>query len=236
MNASSPKIDFSIEDVRPLRDRIAASIRDSIITGRIKPGERLLEPDVAKMLGVSRTPLREAFLQLESEAFVKVTPRRGAVVSDLSVKDAEEIYVVKSSLEALAARLAASRMCPATLNTLHTINDQMEKKASVKERDYRSLLELNSTFHRTILEASGNEKLTQMVALLRNQTLRYNFIYLSVLSHLEQSIAEHRRIIEALQQGDGTMAETLMKNHGESAQRTLCDYISSHTQTKELHQ
>ena len=107
MISSSSKIDFRLEEVKPLRDRIVASIRDSIIAGKIKPGERLLEPDVAKMLGVSRPTLREAFLQLEAEDFVRVTPRRGAVVSELSVKDAEEIYVVKSALEALAARLAA---------------------------------------------------------------------------------------------------------------------------------
>ena len=185
------------------------------------------------MLGVSRTPLREAFLQLEAEDFVRVTPRRGAVVSELSVKDAEEIYVVKSALEALAARLAAGLMTDDIVDELVSINDQMGKKAKVKEPDYRTLLDLNSMFHRTIVETAKNDKLTQIVSHLRNQTLRYNFIYLSVLSHLEESIAEHQQIIDALRRRDGAAVEDLMKNHGENAQRSLCDYISNQSQAKE---
>ena len=233
MISSSSKIDFRLEEVKPLRDRIVASIRDSIIAGKIKPGERLLEPDVAKMLGVSRTPLREAFLQLEAEDFVRVTPRRGAVVSELSVKDAEEIYVVKSALESLAARLASALMTDEIVDKLVSVNDQMEKKAKAKEPDYRALLDLNSMFHRIIVETTKNEKLMQIVNHLRNQTLRYNFIYLSVLSHLEESIEEHRQIINALCRRDGAAVEILMKNHGENAQRSLCDYISNQSQVKE---
>ena len=233
MISSSSKIDFRLEEVKPLRDRIVASIRDSIIAGKIKPGERLLEPDVAKMLGVSRTPLREAFLQLEAEDFVRVTPRRGAVVSELSVKDAEEIYVVKSALESLAARLASAVMTDDIVDKLVSVNDQMEKKAKAKEPDYRALLDLNSMFHRIIVETTKNEKLMQIVNHLRNQTLRYNFIYLSVLSHLEQSIEEHRQIIDALCRRDGAAVEILMKNHGENAQRSLCDYITNQSQVKE---
>ena len=233
MISSSSTIDFRLEEVKPLRDRIVASIRDSIIAGKIKPGERLLEPDVAKMLGVSRTPLREAFLQLEAEDFVRVTPRRGAVVSELSVKDAEEIYVVKSALESLAARLASAVMTDDIVDKLVSVNDQMEKKAKAKEPDYRALLDLNSMFHRIIVETTKNEKLMQIVNHLRNQTLRYNFIYLSVLSHLEQSIEEHRQIIDALCRRDGAAVEILMKNHGENAQRSLCDYITNQSQVKE---
>ena len=233
MISSSSKIDFRLEEVKPLRDRIVASIRDSIIAGKIKPGERLLEPDVAKMLGVSRTPLREAFLQLEAEDFVRVTPRRGAVVSELSVKDAEEIYVVKSALESLAARLASAVMTDDIVDKLVSVNDQMEKKAKAKEPDYRALLDLNSMFHRIIVETTKNEKLMQIVNHLRNQTLRYNFIYLSVLSHLEESIEEHRQIIDALCRRDGAAVEILMKNHGENAQRSLCDYITNQSQVKE---
>jgi DNA-binding GntR family transcriptional regulator len=103
----------------------------------------------------------------------------------------------------------------------------------VKEPDYRTLLDLNSMFHRTIVETAKNDKLTQIVSHLRNQTLRYNFIYLSVLSHLEESIAEHQQIIDALRRRDGAAVEDLMKNHGENAQRSLCDYISNQSQAKE---
>ena len=101
---------FDRETVRTLRDRIAERIRSLIIDGGLTPGDRLVEPDLARRLGVSRTPLREALLQLDSEGFVRVTPRRGAVVSVLSHADAAETYQVKGVLEAFAARLACSRL------------------------------------------------------------------------------------------------------------------------------
>jgi DNA-binding GntR family transcriptional regulator len=227
--SSSPKIAFALEDVKPLREKIAASIRDSIIDGRIKPGERLLEPDVAKMLGVSRTPLREAFFQLESEGFVVVTPRRGAVVSELSEKDAAEIYIIKSTLEALAGRLAMKYITDDTVKKLIVLNDQMMKIAKSKEKDYRALLDLNADFHRILNEAASNGKLLQQINLLRNQTLRYNYIYLSVLSHLDQSIGEHAQIIDASKKRDADAIEALLKNHGENAGKALCEYISKTT-------
>ena len=97
-------------NLTPLRDSIADSLRESIINGKIKPGERLLEPIVAKQLGVSRTPVREAFFQLESEGLVEVMPRRGAIVSEISVNDANELYSVRAVLEGLAAKLASKRI------------------------------------------------------------------------------------------------------------------------------
>ncbi len=224
-NGDSRKIAFDIEDVKPLRDKIATSIRESIIDGRIKPGERLMEPDVAKMLGVSRTPLREAFFQLESEGFVKVTPRRGAVVSELSVKDAEEIYSIKSALEGLAARLAAKNMSEEDLAELEALTSSMEKKSADKLPDHRAILELNAQFHQVINRASGNEKLLHLVNLLRRQTLRYNYIYLSVMSHIQRSVQEHRDIISALRRQDAATAERLISSHGENAGKSLCDYI-----------
>ncbi len=223
--ASESKLPFDLGEIKPLRDKIVSSIREAIIDGRIKAGERLMEPEVAKNLGVSRTPLREAFLQLESEGFVKVTPRRGAVVSSLSEKDAEEIYIVKSALEGVAARLAVRNISEETLQQLRTLNAEMEKMAGRKEKDYRTLLELNSKFHSMMNKASGNEKLCHLINLLRKQTLRYNYIYLSVLSHINQSVEEHRQIIDALTKKDQRLTETLVSNHGENAGKALCEYI-----------
>lgn len=224
-STSDSRIKFELEEVKPLRDKIIASIREAIIEGRIKAGERLTEPDVAKTLGVSRTPLREAFLQLESEGFVKVTPRRGAVVSELSEKDAEETYIIKSVLEGLAARLAGKNISEDVLYQLRALNAEMEKKAKSKEKDYRAILELNAKFHFIMNKASGNEKLCHLINLLRKQTLRYNYIYLTVLSHITQSIEEHKGIIEALEKRDQALVEKLVYNHGENAGKALCNYI-----------
>lgn len=218
---------FSLEELKPLRDRIASSIRDSIIEGKIKPGERLMEPDVARTLGISRTPLREAFLQLESEGFLMVNPRKGALVTETSSKDAKETYEIKGALEALAARLAADNITDDQIGEIIDINKKMESIAQSEKKDYKSFLEMNSIFHQKIYECSGNSKLSRMINTLRNQTLRYNYIYLSLLSHLDESVAEHFEIVNALKNRRPEEAEAVVKKHNDSARKMLINYIKN---------
>jgi DNA-binding GntR family transcriptional regulator len=217
--------EFRVEEVRPLRDRIAAAIRGLIMDGRIHPGGRLAEPDLARRLGVSRTPLREALMQLESEGFVVVTPRRGAVVSDLSATDAVETYQVKGALEALAARLACDRLSDETLQSLRQIHERMARFAGARVPDSRVILQLNTEFHQALSDGSGNAKLSNAIRVLRGQALRYNFIYLSVLSHLAASMKEHEAILKALQKRDAEAVARLVEAHGASACKALCAFI-----------
>lgn len=214
-------------ELAPLRDRIADSIRTSIIDGRIKPGERLTEPEVAKLLGVSRTPIREAFFLLISEGFVEAAPRRGVVVSDLSPEDAEETYVLKGALEALAGSLAASRVTQELLASLAAINDELIALIADAPADMGRILDLNNTFHQTLTDASGNRKLSKLVTVFRRQTLRYNYIYFSALSRLRHSVEEHRTMIEALQRRDAPEVERLVRLHNDAALRTLREYMLS---------
>jgi DNA-binding GntR family transcriptional regulator len=222
-------INFDVRQIRSLRDRISASIRDSIIEGKLVPGERLAEPDVANQLGVSRTPLREAFLQLEAEGFLTVNPRKGAIVSALSLKDAEETYEIKSSLEALAARLSVKFLNPTILKELRDINNKMRTIANSEEKNYKEFLELNAEFHQIITDSCGNDKLRKTIVVLRNQTLRYNYIYLSLISHLEESVQEHDSLILALEKKDESEIEILVKNHGENARQALNLFFNSET-------
>lgn len=218
-------LQIEVEEVKLLRDRIAGKVRDAIVQGKIKPGERLMEPEVAKLLGVSRTPLREAFLQLESEGFMVVTPRKGAVVSELSAKDAEDTYVIKSSLEALAAKLAVENIDKKVIDELIAINLKMESITKSKRHDYKLFLELNTKFHDILTESSRNDKLVKYISLLRKQTLRYNFIYLSLLSHFEQSVEEHKEIIAALERKDVKTVEALVQNHSNAAKEAICEFM-----------
>jgi DNA-binding GntR family transcriptional regulator len=220
---------FDRETVRTLRDRIAERIRSLIIDGGLTPGDRLVEPDLARRLGVSRTPLREALLQLDSEGFVRVIPRRGAVVSVLSHSDAAETYQVKGVLEAFAARLACSRLTATELEHLHDLHERMSRIAGARTKDVRALLQLNAEFHQALSDASGNEKLAGYIRSLRAQALRYNYIYLSVLSHLALSMKEHERILAALAKGDAGLVERLVRAHGEAAGKALCAYIDKQT-------
>lgn len=220
-------ISLNIDEIKPLREIIVSKIRELIINGTIKPGERLLEPNVAKMLGVSRTPLREAFLQLESEGFLKFNPRKGALVANTSLEDAEETYVIKGALEALAANLASVKITDEQIDELIAINKKMESISHSKKKDYKSFLELNSLFHQKIYELCGNEKLKKTIKTLRNQTLRYNYSFLYLSSHLEESVDEHYEIIQALKNRNQQQVEFAVKKHNDSALRLLKNYIEN---------
>lgn len=221
---------LQLDELKPLRDRIASLIRDSILKGKLKPGERLMEIDVASSLGISRTPLREAFLQLESEGFVKVIPRKGAIVSETSPEDAEETYEIKGALEALAARLATTKISKEKIDELIQLNEKMRKIAQSKQKDYSEFLELNSAFHKIINSSSGNKKLIKMIENLRHQTFRYNFIFLSLVSHLQDSIKEHEQIISALKKKNADQVEKLVKRHNENAKKSLVNFIKNQKQ------
>lgn len=223
------KLEFKLQldELKPLRDRIASLIRESILKGKLRPGERLMEIDVANSLGISRTPLREAFLQLESEGFVKVIPRKGAIVSETSPDDAQETYEIKGALEALAAKLAANKITKKEIEDLIKLNERMRKISQSKQKDYSEFLELNSAFHKIINSSSGNQKLIKMIENLRHQTFRYNFIFLSLQSNLKDSVQDHDKIINALKKKDADLVEKLVKRHNENAKNLLVNYIKN---------
>jgi DNA-binding GntR family transcriptional regulator len=218
---------IEVADLSPLRDRIADSIRSSIIDGRVKPGERLTEPDVSSLLGVSRTPVREAFFQLISEGFVEAAPRRGVVVADLSPQDAEETYVLKGALESLAATLAAGHDTTALTAELGSINEELSRAVGMNSVDMGRVLDLNNRFHQTLSDASGNRKLSRLVTVYRRQTLRYNYIYLSAVSRLRQSVDEHRMMIDALRRSDAEEVGRLVRLHNDAALDSLRSFMAS---------
>lgn len=224
---------INIGEIKTLREQIAASIRSSIIDGRIRPGEKLTEEEIARQLGVSRTPIREAFFLLSSEGFVDVEPRRGVIVREISVKDAEEIYELKGVLESLAVRLAAERMTPEIVAELRGINDALYHAAEEVPVDVRKILTLNGTFHHSIISACGNTKVIHQLIALRHQSLRYNFIFLSAVSRLRESADEHRAIIDALVRRDAAESERLMKEHNDAALASLRTVMLSHTTSEQ---
>lgn len=210
-----------------LRESIADAIRSSIVDGRLEPGERLTEPQVSKLLGVSRTPVREAFFQLISEGFVEAAPRRGVVVAPLSRDDAEETYLLKGTLEALAAALSVRNGPPGLADELDAINAELRDAVEAKPSDVVRILEINDRFHRTLTEASGKTKLSRLVTVYRRQTLRYNYIYVSALSRLRHSVEEHRAIVAALRRKDAEEMGRLVRLHNEAALGALRTFMAS---------
>src|SRR4030067_1886998 len=116
---------YPVERPVTLRERIVDFIKDSVVSGRLKPGERVPEQEIAESFGISRTPIREAFRQLESEGFIPITPRKGAVVSPITDKDVSEFYEIKSLLEGKAATTACDKLTPRDIEKLGALNAKM---------------------------------------------------------------------------------------------------------------
>ncbi len=176
----------------------------------MKPGERVSEPDLADRFGISRTPIREAFRQLESEGYLQVVPRKGAVVASLSERDIEEFYAIKIILEGFAARMAAEKLSDKDIERLEAINERLE--AIVKEGDVKKFFRVHNEFHEVFIKAAGNEKLYDMINQLVMKFSRLRLASLSQPGRMEISVEEHRNMIEAFRNHDGKKADSLVRH------------------------
>ena len=209
----------NIEKHLTLREKILETIRDAIIAGTLKPGEKVAEPELAERFGISRTPIREAFRQLESEGFLTVVPRKGAIVASLSAKDVSDFYEVKEILEGYAARRAAGKMGKEAIARMERLNAEMSQAAAA--RDPRRINDLHNEFHEVFLDACGNERLAQIVRGLVLQFRRFR-LHLSMPGRIEGILRQHQEIIEAFRNGDAELAETLVrKNAGHGRELLL---------------
>ncbi|UCG39006.1 MAG: GntR family transcriptional regulator [bacterium] len=209
---------------KTLREQIASSLRESIIKGELHPGQKLTEPELADRLGISRTPIREAFRQLESEGFLTVIPRRGAVVSSISQEEIEDFYEIKSLLEGYAARIAASRITARDIEKLEKLNDQLLELA--RQEDVEAFFRKNNEFHNTFIALCGNDKLLEIRLGLVQRFLRFRLQALSVPGRLMKSVEQHKLIIDALSRKDGNLAESLVVEHSLLSGRELAEQVA----------
>lgn len=216
-------LDYPVERPLTLRERIVDFIKDAVVTGRLKPGERVPEQEIAESFGISRTPIREAFRQLESEGFITVTPRKGAVVSPITDKDVSEFYEIKSLLEGFAARTACLTLTPKEIKRLETLNAQMEKYA--ERDDVKGFFKLDNQFHDTFLKACGNEKLCVLIHQLVQQFERFRITALALPGRMRDSVRQHFEIIEAFKTGNTVLVETLVKANAERGRDVLVEEI-----------
>jgi len=198
-----------IERHQTLREKILETIRDAILKGHLKPGEKVAEPELAERFGISRTPIREAFRQLESEGYLTVIPRKGAVVAALSEQDVQEYYAIKSILEGYAAELAADRLSGKELLKLEAINDRLKRLAA--EGDVKAFYRVHNEFHDLFLKAAGNTKLYELIKQLGMKFNRLRMASLSVEGRMNISVSEHDKLLEAFRTHDGSLAENLVK-------------------------
>ncbi|HTG81987.1 MAG TPA: GntR family transcriptional regulator [Geobacteraceae bacterium] len=208
-----------VEKHLTLREKILETIRDAIIAGALKPGEKVAEPELAERFGISRTPIREAFRQLESEGYLTVIPRKGAVVVSFSEKDVEEFYAIKSILEGYAARRACENLAPRELEKLQTINGKLLHLAN--DGDIKNFFKVHNDFHEQFLRAAGNEKLYDLISNLVGKFQRLRIASLSLPGRMHISVAEHEKIIEAFRKRDAELAEQLVRKNAEYGGKVL---------------
>jgi len=217
-----------------LREKILENIRDAIISGAIKAGSRVSEPDLAERYGISRTPIREAFRQLESEGYLTVIPRKGAVVSEFSEKDVEEFYAIKSILEGYAARRACEKLTPKELDRLQAINDRLAELAS--HNDIKMFFKIHNDFHDVFIKAADNEKLRELIGSLVTRFQRLRLMSISLPGRMGISVQEHEKIIEAFRRKDGETAEMLVRKNAEYGGKVLmgCGVVPAQTATMQM--
>lgn len=204
-----------------LREKILENIRDAIISGSMTAGSRVSEPELAERHGISRTPIREAFRQLESEGYLTVIPRKGAVVSAFSPKDIEEFYAIKSILEGYAARRACANLTARDIDRLEAINERLREMAN--QDDVKHFFKVHNDFHDLFIKASDNNKLRVMINNLVNRFQRLRLMSLSVPGRMVVSVQEHAKIIEAFRKRDCETAEALVRTNAEYGGKVLMD-------------
>ncbi|MDQ8729137.1 GntR family transcriptional regulator [Bradyrhizobium sp. LHD-71] len=208
----SARADLRGNDTRPLRrggvevKRIYAAIFEEIVSGELPPGAKLSEPDLAKRFGISRGPLREAIRRLEERQLVSCTPNAGARVVIHSTEEIIETFIIRESLEGMAARLAAINM---------TADERIQlRKVFEEERERGRSAGYDRDFHMHIVHGSHNSRLRRIINRDYYQLLRLWYSRASWLCHgTEDSWREHQRILEAIEHRDAECAEILMRRH-----------------------
>ena len=196
----------NMDEFLPLRDVVFNTLRQGILTGELKPGERLMEIHLANKLGVSRTPIREAIRKLELEGLVTMIPRRGAEVAQITEKSLRDVLEVRRALDALSVELACDRINDEELAALGKACESFEK--AVSTGDPKKIAQADVEFHNIIVKAAGNTRLVQLINNLSEQMYRYRFEYIKDTSQHQNLIEEHRIIYQSIvNKQEGTAAQ-----------------------------
>lgn len=200
-----------VNDKYSLRGRVFQRLRDDILSGRFKEGEELKEVAIGEELGVSRTPVREAFRQLELEGLIQIIPNKGAYVTGITVKDVKDIYMMRSHLEGLCARWAAEHITEEQMNEMEE-NVYLSDFHALREH-YDQMAELDNRFHEIMYEASASKMLERQLKDYHQYVLRVRQRTLSKQVRSKASNEEHRKIMEAIKNHDADNAEKLAHQH-----------------------
>ncbi len=217
--------DFQVNmnEYLPLRDVVFNTLRQAILRGELKPGERLMEIQLANKLGVSRTPIREAIRKLELEGLVLMIPRRGAEVAEITEKSLRDVLEVRRALEELSVQLACDRITEEQIEELKVAAKEFERV--LKSGDVTAYAEADVKFHDIIYFATDNQRLIALLYNLREQMYRYRVEYLKRSEVHEKLLAEHQYIIEMLESRNREKAVEAVCQHIDNQVEAVADTI-----------
>ncbi|HQE21818.1 MAG TPA: GntR family transcriptional regulator [Thermosynergistes sp.] len=208
-------IDLKIRDYKNAREAAFEKIKEAIIKGHFKPGEKLVEQTLAQEMGVSRTPVREAIRRLEAEGFVVSIPRKGVVVSRADKEEIVQLYSIRAELEGLAARWAIENADEDDIRKLDEAISRMEETAASGDLD--GVVQSNALFHDAIAQASKSRILCTLLKTLQDNIQRFRFRSLHLPGRPEAALAEHKEIVAAIKEKKTEEADRLLKEHLQNA-------------------
>ena len=218
-------MDFEVNmnEYLPLRDVVFNTLRKAILRGELKPGERLMEIQLANKLGVSRTPIREAIRKLELEGLVLMIPRKGAEVAQITEKNMQDVLEDRKALEELSVQLACERITPEQVEEMKMAAEDFRKV--LKSGDVTKIAEADVKFHDIIFAATNNQRLITLLNNLREQMYRFRVEYLKQKECYPQLLEEHDKLIALISGGEVEEACELMGCHIDNQASTVSDVI-----------
>ena len=215
--------EVTMDEYLPLRDVVFNTLRQAILRGELKPGERLMEIQLANKLGVSRTPIREAIRKLELEGLVLMIPRKGAEVAEITEKNLRDVLEVRCALEELAVQLACDRMDEEGIKAMK--EDSAEFCNTLDSDDITRIAQADVAFHDIIYAATDNRRLIQLLNNLREQMYRYRIEYLKKKECYPQLLEEHQTIIDSIESRDKVRATQITGQHIKNQAEAVVDTI-----------
>lgn len=203
-------------------EKILNEMEAAILSGEFKPREHLIEMELIERYGVSRTVIREALKKLEGKGLVRIAPHRGARVADLSVREIEEIYFVRTEVEKIAARLVVKNIQPEEIESLKKLAQEVEGHL---RRKTEQMIEKDGEFHRAIYQTCRNQHLCDLIDHLKTKSYIVGYNAWSMPQRIEDSIGEHRAIVAAVAEKDAPKLEKLIVKHLAFSKNSYLDQL-----------
>lgn len=218
-------LNVNMNEYLPLRDVVFNTLRQAILKGELKPGERLMEIQLAQRLGVSRTPIREAIRKLELEGLVLMIPRKGAEVAKITEKSMQDVLEVRRALEGLAIQLACGRITKEEIAVLESNGKKFAE--TTKSGDWVAMAEADEAFHAVIYNATKNDRLIYILNNLREQMYRYRLEYIKDAKIHQVILKEHEEIIRTVKKRDEDEAFHAICVHIDNQEEAIRNYIKN---------